>query len=640
MIVGTAGHIDHGKTALVKALTGVNADRWAEEQERGITLDLGYAYQALPSGEILGFIDVPGHERLIHNMLAGATGIDFVLLVIAADDGPMPQTLEHLEILDLLGLDRGAVALTKIDLVEPDRLATVQTEIRNLLASSGLAQVPIFPLSAHSGSGVDGLRRHLHDAAAEAPPRTGAGYFRLAIDRRFTLSGAGTVVTGTVHAGRVQIGDELVLSPSGQTVRVRGIHAQNQPAESGHAGQRCALNLAGLGLEKDMIERGDWVVARELHRPTSRLDVMLRVLPDAARPLKHWAPVQVHLGSARLGARVAVLEGELIEPGAEALVQLVLEGRTHALRGDRLVVRDTSVRRNLGGGFVLDDQPPARGRRRPERLAVMRALALPDPHVALDALLPHAEKGIILGEFARAWNLEPDWVAMATAEAGPNQHRIATAQGTVVFDSQAWENLRQRACAELAAEHERYPDRIGPDRERLRRMAAPGLDRPVFAGLIDELVASGEVVLNAPWIHLPGHRVTLAPTDERLWLEQIQPMLSVHPFNPPRVRDIARALQLEEDRVRRLLRQLAGMGEVYRIALDHFFTRTAVADLAEIARELAERDGKATAAPFRDRIGTGRKVAIQILEFFDRIGYSRRVGDEHRIYADSLLKLR
>jgi len=638
MIVGTAGHIDHGKTALVKALTGVNADRWAEEQQRGITLDLGYAYQPLPSGDVLGFIDVPGHERLVHNMLAGATGIDYVLLVIAADDGPMPQTREHLEILELLGLDRGAVALTKTDLVDPDRVDAAQTEIHNLLASTGLGQAPVFPVSAQTGSGIDTLRAHLHQVAENAPSRSQAGRFRLAVDRRFTLSGAGTVVTGTVHAGTVEVGDELVLSPSGQHVRVRGIHAQNQPSDTGHAGQRCALNLTGPGLEKDAIERGDWVVHRDLHRPTGRFDALLRVLPDASRPLRHWTPVQVHLGSARLGARVAVLESEAIDPGAEGLVQLVIEGQTHALHGDRFVLRDPSARRNLGGGFVLDDQPPARGRRRPERLAALRALCAADPFTALQGLLPHTERGIVLEDFAQAWNLEPDWAAAVNAD--HRLHRVATPKGTLVFDPVRWNGLRQRTLAELAAEHERHPDQIGPDRERLRRIAAPLLDRPAFAALIDELVAAGEAVLNAPWIHLPGHRVTLAPTDERLWLDHIRPMLSAHPFNPPRVRDIARALQLEEDRVRRLMRQLAGMGEVYRVALDHFYTRAAVADLAEIARELAERDGKALAAPFRDRIRTGRKVAIQILEFFDRIGYSRRIGDEHRIFADSLLKLR
>ena len=638
MIVGTAGHIDHGKTALVKALTGVNADRWAEEQQRGITLDLGYAYQPLPSGDILGFIDVPGHERLVHNMLAGATGIDYVLLVIAADDGPMPQTREHLEILGLLGLDHGAVALTKTDIADPDRVRSAQTEVRNLLVATGLAGAPVFPVSAHTGAGIDALREHLHQVAAAAPPRPRSGRFRLAVDRRFTLSGAGTVVTGTVHTGSVRVGDELTLSPSGQPVRVRGIHAQNQPSETGNAGQRCALNLAGPGLEKDAIQRGDWVVHRELHRPTSRIDALLRVLPDASRPLRHWTPVHMHLGSARLGARVAVLEGEAIDPGAEGLVQLVIEGQAHALHGDRFVLRDPAARRNLGGGRVLDDQPPARGRRRPERIAALRALCAPDPLAALHGLLPHTERGIVLEDFAQAWNLEPDWASKL--KLGDHLHGVVTPKGTLMFDPARWAGLRQRTLAELAAEHARHPDQIGPDRERLRRIAAPLLERPAFAALIDELVANGEAVLNAPWIHLPGHRVTLAPTDERLWLDHIRPMLSAHPFNPPRVRDIARALHQEEDRIRRLLRQLAGMGEVYRVALDHFYTRAAVADLAEIARELADRDGKALAAPFRDRIGTGRKVAIQILEFFDRIGYSRRVGDEHRIFADSLLKLR
>lgn len=638
MIIGTAGHIDHGKTALIKALTGVNADRWAEEQERGITLDLGYAYQPLPSGEILGFIDVPGHERLIHNMLAGATGIDYVLLVIAADDGPMPQTREHLEILDLLGLDRGVVALTKTDLVDAQHIQATQTAIHHLLATSGLAAASIVPVSAHTGAGIEALRDHLHQVAAMTPARSASGRFRLAVDRRFTLSGAGTVVTGTVHSGRVQVGDELVLSPLGQTLRVRGLHAQNQPAEQGLAGQRCALNLVGSGLSRDAIQRGDWVVQLELHRPATRLDALLRVLPGTPRPLKHWTPVQVHIGSARLGARVAILEGEALEPGAEGFVQLVLEGQTHALRGDRFILRDPAARRNLGGGLILDDQPPLRGRRRAERLAVLHALSLADPDAALHELLPHSERGLLLDDFARIWNLEPAWAANVAD--GPQLHSVNTPQGRWVMHPDRWSELRQRVLAELAAEHLRHPDRIGPDRERLRRLAAPVLERPVFAALLDELVAAGEAVLHAPWLHLPGHQVKLAPTDERLWHDHIYPMLSAHPFNPPRVRDIARALHLEEDRIRRLLRQLAGMGEVYRVALDHFYTRAAVADLAEIARELAERDGKALAAPFRDRIGTGRKVAIQILEFFDRMGYSRRVGDEHRIFADSLLKLR
>ncbi|AGA32626.1 Selenocysteine-specific translation elongation factor [Thioalkalivibrio nitratireducens DSM 14787] len=638
MIVGTAGHIDHGKTALVKALTGVEADRLAEEQARGITLDLGYAYQPLASGEVLGFVDVPGHEKLVHNMLAGATGIDFVLLVIAADDGPMPQTREHLQILELLGLNRGAVALTKTDLADEARLDALQGEIQALLAPTGLAGAPVFPVSALTGTGVDALRTHLHAKAAAIPPRPAAGRFRLAIDRRFTLSGSGTVVTGTAHAGRVRVGDEFVLSPSGQPVRVRGIHAQNRPAETGAAGQRCALNLTGPGLEKDAIARGDWVLHPELHRPTARIDARVRALADAPKALRHWSPVHLHLGSARLMARVAVLEGDAVEPGSEGFAQLVLEGQTHALRGDRFVLRDPSARHNLAGGVVLDDRPPARGRRRPARIALLRALALDDPAEALAAMLPHAERGLNLRDFARMWNLEDAWAAAQAA--GTGLRAVETPAGPVAFAPEHWDAHRLRTLAMLAEEHQRHPDRLGPDRERLRRLAAPLLERPVFGTLLDEMTAAGEVVLNAPWIHLPGHRVMLAPTDERIWLEDIRPLLGVTPFNPPRVRDIARALRLEEDRVRRLMRQLAGMGEVYKVAHDHYYTRAAVADLAAIARELSELEGKALAAPFRDRIGTGRKVAIQILEFFDRIGYSRRVGDEHRIFPDSLLRLR
>ena len=278
MIIGTAGHIDHGKTALVKALTGVDADRLKEEKARGITIDLGYAYTPLPNNDILGFIDVPGHEKLVHNMLAGATGIDFVLLVVAADDGPMPQTREHLAILDLLGLNHGAVALTKIDAVAPERVAEAKAEIVALLAGTQLQDSPVFPVSSITGEGVPALRAFLETTAAAMPPRANSGHFRLAVDRVFTLSGTGTVVTGTVFSGEVRINDKLLVSPAGIEVRVRGIHAQNQPAETGHSGQRCALNLAGAKADKDHIHRGGWVLPANLHHPVQRLDVRLQLL--------------------------------------------------------------------------------------------------------------------------------------------------------------------------------------------------------------------------------------------------------------------------------------------------------------------------------------------------------------------------
>jgi selenocysteine-specific elongation factor len=638
MIIGTAGHIDHGKTALVRALTGVEADRLKEEQARGITLDLGYAYQALTDGGVLGFVDVPGHEKLVHNMLAGATGIDHVLLVVAGDDGPMPQTREHVQILDLLGLASGTVALTKCDLVDGARLDEARRQIRDLLASSGMADAPVMAVSSVTREGIEALRDHLHAAAREIGLRRTDGMFRLAVDRCFTLSGAGTVVTGTVHAGRVCVGDSVRVTPSGLDVRVRAIHAQNRPSEVGLAGQRCALNLSAPGLGKRDIARGDWVVDPLLDQPTSRLDARLRVLPDEPGPLKHWTPVHLHLGAARRMARVAILEGDQIEPGASGLVQLVLEEQTHALHGDRFVLRDQSARRNIGGGVILDNQPPARGRRTAVRIGLLNAFSQPDPVHALRAALPVAPRGLNLDTWMRLRNLDSRTADALRAEV--SMRVVDTQVGLTAFDPTHWNALRERALQMLAEDHERHPERLGPDREQLRRLTAPAMDRPVFGALLDELVAEGRMVLHAPWIHLPGHRVTLAPTEERQWLEHIRPLLEASPYNPPRVRDIARSCSLEEDKVRRLMRQLAGMGEVYRVAHDHYFTREAVADLAVIVRDLTEQHGAALAAPFRDRIGTGRKVAIHILEFFDRIGYSRRIGDEHHVFKDSLLRLR
>ncbi|MCG5514222.1 selenocysteine-specific translation elongation factor [Ectothiorhodospira shaposhnikovii] len=638
MIIGTAGHIDHGKTALVKALTGVDADRWKEEQARGITLDLGYAYQTLDDGLSLGFVDVPGHERLIHNMLAGATGIDHVLLVIAADDGPMPQTLEHLQILSLLGLERGTVALNKCDRVDEDRLARVLSRVQALLRDSALADAPVLPVSAITGRGLAALKDHLHRQARLQGERRHEGRFRLAVDRCFTLGGTGTVVTGTVHAGQVRVGDHLCLSPSGLNVRVRGLHAQNRPAERGLTGQRCALNLTGPHLTREAVSRGDWVVDPDLHHPAVRLDARLRVLADAPGPLTHWTPVHLHLGAARLMARVAVLEGEAIPPGADGLVQLVLSQETHALRGDRFVLRDVSARRNLGGGLILDPWGPARGRRTASRLALLRAWEQNDPLAALRQALPQAPGGLNLETLSRQWNLDPtEQTRLADT---PDLLTLETPAGPVAFDPGLWQDLKTRTLKQLGEEHAHHPDRLGPDRERLRRRVAPALARPVFAALVDELLAAGAVRQQAPWLHLPDHCLHLSPDQETLWQNQILPLVQADPFNPPRVRDIARALSQDETHIRALMQQLTAMGQVCRIAHDHYFHREAVAELEAIVRELSDTEGAALAAPFRDRIGTGRKVAIQILEYFDRIGYCRRVGDEHRVFRDSLWRMR
>jgi selenocysteine-specific elongation factor len=633
MIVGTAGHIDHGKTSLVKALTGVDADRLPEEKARGITLDLGYAYTPLPGGGILGFVDVPGHERLIHNMLAGATGIDYALLVVAADDGPMPQTREHLQILELLGLLRGAIALTKIDMVAPERAEAARQEVHALLAGTGLREAPIFALSSVSGQGVAELRAHLDSEARALPSRGAHGHFRLAVDRCFTLKGAGTIVTGTVYAGRVRVGDELVLSPPGIAVRVRSIHAQDRPAEEGVGGQRCALNLAGPGFERNLVERGHWVLEAPVHAPVQRLDLRLRVLDSEPRALRHWTPVHFHLGAADVPGRIALLEGDTLEPGGSALAQAVLDRPIGALSGDRFVIRDQSATRTIGGGRVLDPFPPLRGRRTAQRLALLRAYEGGDAAAALTAALAASPLGVDLARFAQTWNL-PGGEARDLYER-MSMRRVEAGALVWGFSAQTWEGLRARLIDALNAEHERSRDMIGVGRERLRRLAAPALLPAACDAALEELLREGGVVQSGVWLHRPDHQLRLTPNEEKLW-SKVQPLLEVTPFHPPRVRDISLALPMEEEAMRQLLKRLSRLGEVYPVAHDHYFTRRAVTELAHIVRELQEQQGDASAASFRDRIQTGRKLAIQILEFFDRIGYTRRVGDAHRLRQTGL----
>jgi selenocysteine-specific elongation factor len=626
MIIGTAGHIDHGKTSLVKALTGVDADRLKEEKARGITLDLGYAYSPLPSGEMLGFIDVPGHEKLVHNMLAGATGIDFVLLVVAADDGPMPQTREHLHILNLLGLSRGAVALTKTDRVTAQRLEEVRSEVESLLGGTLLAGSPVFPLSAVSGEGVEPLRRYLAEAAATLPPRATAGNFRLSVDRCFTLAGTGTVVTGTVFSGSVRVGDHLLLSPSGTAVRVRGIHAQNRPAESGMTGQRCALNLAGTGFDKHDVRRGDWVLAGLAHGPTQRMDARLYLLASADKPLRHWSPVHLHLGAADVMARVALLENDALEPGSSGLAQIVLDRQIGALRGDRFIIRDQSASRTVGGGTVLDPFPPARKRRTPEHLAMLSALERSTVHAALQGLLEASPGGVELARFAQACNLNP-----AETETLQREVPLAVAAG-VAFSAHVWQSLRQAVLDRLAEAHRQFPDMLGPDAGRLRQMVAPRLPRAAFDGLLACLREEKHIAQSGPWLHLPSHRITLAPGDQEIW-HRVVPLLLEQSFQPPRVRELANALQVGEAHMRLLLQRLAAMGEVCRVAHDHYFMPQAVVRLAAIIREIAAASagGRIAAARFRDRIGVGRKLAIQILEFFDASGVTWRTGDVHHL---------
>jgi selenocysteine-specific elongation factor len=636
MIVGTAGHIDHGKTTLVRALTGVDTDRLKEEKARGISIELGYAYTPLENGDVLGMIDVPGHERLVHTMAAGACGIDFALLVIAADDGVMPQTREHLAILQLLGVKHGAVALTKADRVDAPRLAQVRAEIEACLTATPLAQAPLFETDATQpgDAGVARLKGHLHEAAMAWHARRDDGLFRLAIDRVFTLAGQGTIVTGTVFAGRVSVGDTLRLAPAATPVRVRSIHAQNRAAETGHAGQRCALNLAGI--DKEAIARGDWIVDERLAEPSERLDVELTLLADAGLTLQHWTPLHVHIGTTHRVAHVALLDGDTLSEGESARVQLVFDGPVCALPGDRFIVRNAQASRTVGGGRVLDPFGPARKRRTPARRAWLDALLAWLDEGTTEPLLEQAPRGMLRSTLMHLTGLPASLLRLPdTALIIPLHGR--TADDAVVILRRHWDRLAAQIVATLQQFHERMPDEQGPDAARLRRMAAPLLAEGVWRALIDALAAEGALMKSGAWLHLPVHSVSLDAGEEAL-AATLLPLIAQGRFDPPWVRDLASAAQAPEDKVRQLLRKLARQGAVYQVVRDLFYHPDTVCELARLVASLAhEQGGVLSASAFRDASGLGRKRAIQILEFFDRVGYTRFQRDLRFVRNDSRL---
>ncbi|NND49310.1 MAG: selenocysteine-specific translation elongation factor [Rhizobiales bacterium] len=627
MIVATAGHIDHGKTALVQALTGVDADRLAEEKRRGMTIDLGFAYQEVEGASVLGFVDVPGHERFVRNMVAGVTGVDFALLVVAADDGLMPQTLEHVDIIDLVGLEHGAVALTKTDLVSDERAREVADEIAAHLATTSLAGAPVFPVSSRTGEGIEALKVHLHAhlnaRAKSAAARGEQGHFRLAIDRVFTLSGVGIVVTGAVFSGRVALGEQLLLSPSDIPVRVRGLRAQGREVTEAQAGVRAAVNIAGRGVETSDIRRGDWLVAGPAHAPTGKIDAHVRVVAGEERVLAHWTPVHLHLATEDVPARVAVLEGASIAPGQSGLVRLVLDRAIGALAGDRFILRDQSARRTIAGGHVVDPFPPRRGRARPERLLVLRALDCEDHAAAFKALIEASPDGVDLNQFSLARNL-----TKSEAEQLFDAAEMIRLGGFAVSHAH-FAALKERIVSRLQEFHAAQPDRLGPDIVRLARLLGGRVDADMVAGAVDELAGESAVGLSGPLIHASGHAARLPEKAGKNW-KVIEPILREAGRAPPVVHDIARQIGTEAASVSSALRAAEAMGLVVRVGRNRYALPETLSELSEIARQLAH-SGQLTPVAFRTEAAIGRNLAIEILEHFDRVGMTVREGDTRRL---------
>ncbi|WP_317179630.1 selenocysteine-specific translation elongation factor [Lelliottia amnigena] len=610
MIIATAGHVDHGKTTLLQAITGVNADRLPEEKKRGMTIDLGYAYWPQPDGRVLGFIDVPGHEKFLSNMLAGVGGIDHALLVVACDDGVMAQTREHLTILHLTGNPQLTVALTKADRVDESRIDEVRQQLQAILQEYGFANAPIFVTVATERRGIDELRAHLQQLSSCEQTRDHR--FRLAIDRAFTVKGAGLVVTGTALSGEVKVGDSLWLTGVNNPMRVRGLHAQNQPSEQAHAGQRIALNIAG-DAEKEQLNRGDWLLSDAPPEPSERVIVSLQT----PVPLTQWQPLHIHHAASHVTGRVSLLENDLAE--------LVFDTPLWLADNDRLVLRDISARTTLAGARVVRLNPPRRGKRKAEYLQWLTALALTENDSA--ALAVHLERGAVnLADFAWARQLSDDGL-----------HRLSQQPdfiqaGNNLLNATVAARWQRKVLTTLATYHEQHQDEPGPGRERLRRMALPMEDDALVLLLIEKMRESGVIQSHHGWLHLPNHKAGFTPAQDAIW-QKAAPLFGDEPWW---VRDLAQKTGTDEQLMRQVLRHSAQQGLITAIVKDRYYRNDRIVTFANLIRELDQEKGSTCAADFRDRLNVGRKLAIQILEYFNRIGFTRRRGNDH-LLRDSLL---
>jgi len=628
IILGTAGHIDHGKTALVRALTGVDCDRLKEEKQRGITIELGFASLNLPGGQQIGIIDVPGHEKFVKHMVAGATGLDMVMLVIAADEGVMPQTREHLEICQLLGIKRGLVALNKADMVDADWLEMVADEVAEYLADSFLAGSKVIPVSAIDGQGLPELREEIGRLAAQAESRSTAGVFRLPVDRVFTMKGFGTVVTGTAISGTLKVGEQVSVYPPGLTCKVRGLQVHNQDVSEAVAGQRTAVNLQGV--DKQAIERGFVVATEGALEPTYMLDAYLTYLPAAAKPLKSRERVRFHLGTSEVLARVALLEGDGLQPGGSAFCQLRLDAPVVALKGDRFVVRSYSPVRTIGGGEVLNPLPRKHRRDRAQALARLEALRAANDE---GALLLHAEERAEAGIGLRELEL---LTAIPRTELAGLASNLAAKGRLIQYDPgrfahpKAVAALKKAVSVRLGHFHKENPLRAGCPKEALRGKLRPNLDPKLFARLLSDMAAAGEVVVKGDLVSARSHAIELTPADAKL-KDSLEAACRAGGLTPPTFKELVAAHGGNEKGVVSMLRLLVQEGRLAKVSDELYYHAEAMRALKERLAAHLKGGGEIGAPEFKDLFGVTRKFMIPLLEHLDAVRFTIRVGDKRRL---------
>jgi selenocysteine-specific elongation factor len=630
IILGTAGHIDHGKSALIKALTGTDPDRLKEEKLRGITIELGFAELELPTGQHLGIVDVPGHERFVRHMVAGATGMDLVALVIAADEGVMPQTREHLEICQLLRVKQGLVVLTKVDLVEPDWLELVEEEVREALKGTFLDGAPIVPFSAVTGFGKEQLLATLATLAADVPPKPVTGIFRLPIDRVFTIKGFGTVVTGTAISGRVKVAEAVAIYPPGFKAKVRGLQVHGQAVETALAGNRTAVNLQGL--EKEELERGMVVAPPGALIKTRRLDAYLEILPSAPRPLKHRQAVRLHTGTSERVAMPLILDADEMPPGSSGYVQLFLREPLALKPGDRLVIRSFSPAFTWGGGLVLHVNPTRHKRRNPAVLARFKTLEQGAPEDILRLYLSEAgAAGRSRAELTALLPWDPGYLA--------NLLNPLTLQGQVLnYDQENQRYLLTATAQELEGQiqrlltdyHRKFPLKPGLSKEELRRQLPPAMEVRLFNYLLGGLAQKKQIVSEKDLVRLSTHKVTLAQDQEDV-SRRLEELYRRGLFSPPTFKEATEASKITPDKVKQLLQVLVNQGRLVKVKEDLYFHQAAIEQLKAALIDFLKKNREITVNQFKDLTQTSRKFTIPLLEYFDSVRTTVRVGEARRL---------
>lgn len=624
LVIGTAGHIDHGKTTLVKAITGIETDRLKEEQKRGISIELGFAPFSLPSGQRAAIVDMPGHERFIRHMVAGAFGIDMVILTIAADEGVMPQTREHMDIIELLNVRQGIVVITKIDLVDEEWLMLMEDEIRQYIDKSILKGAPLIPVSAVTGQGLDQLMATIEAMALDIPEKPVLDYARLPIDRVFTMSGFGTVVTGTLWSGQIQQGDTLELMPVKRPVKVRTLQVHNDKVNTAYAGQRVAVNLQGI--EVADIRRGYLLASSGYLTPSYRVDVRLRLLPSSPRNLKNWNRIRFHLGTDEALGRIVLLDRDELHPGEEAYAQIVLEKPIVGYKGDHFVIRYYSPVTTIGGGTIIDANAPKQKRFKEdvlEQLATKEEGSLYD--VLLQELRFQPEQTLTAAELVKKTGAKEEDIHREIAQLLEDE-QIHDLKNSEYISQFGLDMIGSKMKTTLEAYQQKYPLRPGYPKEDMRSRHFPAINGKTFNAILKALEANGRIKSGSNLLALPGFQPLPDQADQER-LEQIMASMNQRLFNPPSAEELRQEVGSDEAHFQELLTYLLNEEQLVKIGTDIFFSRQAIEEGKTRMDKYFRDEKELSLATARDLFDTSRKYALPLVEYYDKIRFTRRVGD-------------